>query len=405
MFRLRDGVQITGTLTWWDGDELDGTFGRRRWTELRADDAWRIFRRVIDEEYAADWIALGRMALLHDGLERRAESAFAAAIALNEESAADIARIRDEVAALREAHRADAAAAAEFSRATHSPEAADWPEDPWPQMADQEREAARLALFTDAESILDTAGVDIESPVESEFFILYTDLARDEAANWAVLVLDRWYREAGKALGLKEKENIFWGKAIVFIFAKQDDFRLVEAGTFNQLVALDQVSITHYQGPKVYINAWRSKDTVAFEAGLVRAMVRGMLHRFHSPRRLPAWANEGLPEYFAQQRVDESTYAEGNRPQALKLIRQGYPVARVLEMAYLDGTWPGAEREGEALGALIVEFLLKRDGPAFIEWLKAVKAGFDWKDALEQHFRTPVAAILEEFMRFFRAND
>jgi len=404
MFRLRDGVRITGALTSWNGDGFDGTFGRRRWLELRPDDAWRIFRRVIDEQSAKDWIALGRMALLHEGLERRAESAFAAALSLDDNAAELIDNVRREVVAIREAARAQADAAAGFARATESPEAADWPTDPWPDLPPEGIEAARLALFTDAEAVLTKAGLTIE-PVESEFFIVYTDASRAEAAKWAVQVLDHWYREVLKTVGLAENVNLFWGKAVVFIFEEQDQFRLIEAGTFNQLVPMEQVSITHYQGPKVFINAWRARDTVELEAALVRAMVRGVLHRFHSPARLPAWANEGLPEYFAQRRIDESTYAEGNRPQALRLVRTGYPVPRVLEMEYRDHTWPGPEREGEALGALLVEFLIKTNRQAFVEWMKAAKAGFDWRDGLEQHFGGSIASFLDRFVKFYSVND
>lgn len=404
MFRLRDGVQISGTLTSWDSEEFDGTFGRRQWAELRPDDAWRIFRRVINEDLVEDWIALGRMALLHDGLEKRAESAFHAARALDVRAIEEVERVRQEVAAIRSARRDEARAASGFERATLSPEAAEWPTDPWPALSPEAAEAARLTLFHDAEAVLEQAGLEID-PIESDFFIVYSDAPRADAAKWAVAVLDHWYREAAAALGVPETTNLFWGKALVFIFMDQDQFRLIETGIFNQIVSLEDISMTHYQGPKVFINAWRARDTVEFEAALVRGLVRGILHRFQSPRRLPPWANEGFPEFFAQRRIDESTYAEGNRPQGLRLVRDGFPAARVLEMQYLDRTWPGPNREGQTIGALLVEFLLKSDRAAFVEWIKAVKAGFEWKSSMEQHSRGSIQSIIDQFTRFYRAND
>ncbi len=405
VFRLRDGVQISGTLAAWDQDGFDGSFGKRRWIELRAEDAWRVLRRLIDETKADDWIVLGRMSLLHDDIELRAETAFAEALALDPDAGERIERAREVALAIREAKEREASdAVEELSQATLSPEAAEWPSDPWPVLDAADAEAARLALFTDAEAILDKTGLTIE-PVESEYFIVYTDAPRADAATWAVQVLDRWYGEAAQALGIDDRQNLFWGKAVVFVFQEQDQFRLVEAGTFDQLVPLDLISITHYSGPKVFINAWRSKDSVEFEASLVRAMVRGMLHRFHSPLRLPAWANEGFAEYFAQRRVDESTYSEGNRPQGFDLVRSGYPVSQVFDMQYSDATWPGPQREGEALSALLIEFLMKTDRAAFIEWLKAVKSGFEWRGALEQHYGGSMQAFVDRFVLFYRAND
>ena len=47
-FRLADGVRVAGELTAWDLDGIDGSFGRRSWTEIQHHDARALLQRVMD---------------------------------------------------------------------------------------------------------------------------------------------------------------------------------------------------------------------------------------------------------------------------------------------------------------------------------------------------------------------
>ncbi len=49
-FRLADGVAVTGSLTRWDADGFDGTFGRRQWFEFKNEYVWHVHRSVMDQE-------------------------------------------------------------------------------------------------------------------------------------------------------------------------------------------------------------------------------------------------------------------------------------------------------------------------------------------------------------------
>ncbi len=63
-FRLADGVQVSGQMTAWDAGGFDGSFGRRLWTELMADDVWRLYVAVMDQSDASQWVDLGGALLL-----------------------------------------------------------------------------------------------------------------------------------------------------------------------------------------------------------------------------------------------------------------------------------------------------------------------------------------------------
>ena len=100
-FHLADGVRITGTLTEWDENGIDGTFGRRKWIELDAGDIWKLYRKLMNIESATQWAHLGR-ALLQSSLDqpgaaKNAEKAFARAVRLDQSMSEMISEIRIEV--------------------------------------------------------------------------------------------------------------------------------------------------------------------------------------------------------------------------------------------------------------------------------------------------------------------
>jgi hypothetical protein len=403
-FRLTDGVRIEGRLTRWDRDGFDGEFGRRAWHELLLDDARSLFHRLMDRDAPSDWIDFGRMFLIRGDASDDAEAAFRRAILIDAECAPAIDAARADAAARLADRRAEDDRVAAQRLNTASPEAKDWPADPWPELAPHERQAARLAMLADADTLLDRAQLSIE-PVESDFFILYWSGDRREAATWAVSWLDATYRDLAAILGVDPTTNLFWGKAVVFIFETEDQFRLVEAQVFNQFVPRGQAAMAHYEGPKAFIAAHRRKDDVMFRADLAREVAHVVMHRFVSPRRLPPWAHEGLAEYMAQQVIDESPIHEGLRDEALRLVRGGLPTREWLAMDWRDGSWRGREERGYEVCHLVVDYLINVSGGSFAGFTRSCKSGTAWQEAFATHFGGDVAAFLDAFTRFYRVND
>jgi len=405
-FRLDDGVRLSGRLAEWDREGFDGTFGRRKWTELAPRDARSLFLRVMNRDSSADWVDFGWMLLQLDGYADDAEAAFERARRIDPDAEALVRLARDDLAAREQARREREAARERHKLETLSPEAGEWPAAFWPRLDDAQQAAARNAVIADAERIVEQAGLEID-PVESEYFILFSDAPRKAAARWAVH-LDRRYRNLIEVFAVQQERNFFWGKAVVFVWEEQDRFRLVEASSFNHLVTLERRAITHYEGPKTFINARRGTDEILLEAALAREMVHAFLHRYQTPRRLPPWANEGLAALVAQQVFDESPMHEGSREPALRLLRGGYPVHEVAGYTWEGGEnnrWPGPRDEGPGVGQLMVEFLINTDHARFIEWVNAVKAGEDWRESLQHLFNVTVEEFTVKVVQFYRVND
>ena len=188
-FQLADGVRISGEMTAWDADGFDGSFGRRKWSELSTDDLWKVYQRVMDQQSAEQWVDLGGVLLNLGHRERKAaelaERAFARALRLDEAASTRIDQVREQARLAERQRRQNQQQAEQARLKTTSPEADPWPADPWPVLSDAEHNAAVLAMRADAQERMQRIGVALV-PVESEHFLIFTDLPRTEAAHWAV---------------------------------------------------------------------------------------------------------------------------------------------------------------------------------------------------------------------------
>ncbi len=286
---------------------------------------------------------------------------------------------------------------------TRSPEAGPWPADPWPALTADEQQTALSVMKNEAQQIARQATLPI-APIETDYVLFYSDMPRLQAAKLARM-LDRTYDEISKLVGLRDGRNIFWGKAAVLVFKDQDRFRLVEAETFGQLVPLKVTGMCHPVGPKVFISCYATADDDELAATLVREMVHGYLHRFGSPKRLPAWANEGLAEYLVAASVKADSADNALRRAALQFIRGGGNVQAVLDLKYADDTWPGPNEIGRAVGFLLIELMIRENPAGFGAWVRAVKQGDDWPEALRDRYGVSRRRLVGAFVQYYLVND
>ena len=110
------------------------------------------------------------------------------------------------------------------------------------------------------------------------------------------------------------------------------------------------------------------------------------MHRFITPARLPTWANEGFAEYIASRAFPGSPVDGNRRQQGLAYIRQSGDLQRIMKMSYRDGTWPGDQGVGYSVGYLLCDLMIREHPQGFVDWVRAVKAGKNWREALETQF-------------------
>ena len=435
--KLITGETLKGTISKWDFAGIDGSFGHAPWTNFKPDDANRLCRKLLDWRLASQYIQLARMLFSLQGADKLADAALADAIRRDRNCANDVVALRAEVAERRRKVIEDRRIAAEKEfqakavgadvpkkkndtpktkevapkkkvDAPHAPPeivASDAPRaQPWSVSTDAQRAEALTDMKADADRWLKQVNLRY-SVVEAKYWVLYADLPIGETKDLAQR-MDGMYETVAKMFALPVGLNIFHGKAVVIVSATEAHYRALEMAAFNTMPPPGAIGLCHMVGPKVVVSAHKSEDENRFMATLVHEASHGFMHRYGSPARLPSWADEGYAEYVAAESFPNSTTKDDRKPQGLKWLRDpNNNVLTVLQMNYENGSWPGPDAIGYAIGYLTVDYLVQTNGQAFGEWVKDVKAGIPWEEAFKNRFGWNITQLSQAVKARYRARD
>lgn len=399
--RLASGAAFTGKLESWDLESFSGSFGTKRWVELVAPDLRRIFTQVMDRKSAAQTLALAELLASVPSGAKLAEESFRLAKTLGATDAAiEEARTRGRgaLAARAERDRMD-----RERRLQGAALPADSSATPWPLLTDADRATAVTAMRDQARQAMEVVGI-AGDPAESEHFLLFGDLPKAEQQRW-IRDLEVVYARVLQVLGLPKEVNLFWGKAVVLAFQKEDTFKVVEAGVFGRKSTPGLRGVCHMQGPKVFVSLYRGNDELQCAATLVHEMTHGIVYRYATALQMPDWANEGFAEWVARACVPQSGVDANRRPQGLAFFRQGGDASKVMALSGADGTWPGDNAIGYSVGFLLVDLMLAEEPQKFGAWVKAIKGGKPWAQALEEDFGVTPARLAQSAAAWYRTND
>jgi len=421
--KLITGEALKGAISKWDFSGIDGTFGHVPWGKFKPDDANRLCRKLMDWKDGLQYIQLARMLFLLEGADKIAEVALRDAIKRDRTLDSNVQQLRVEVAEHRRKIVEDRRIAAEKDfqaktvGATSTPKKNPTPRaqpesvpgdatraQPWSVATDAQRAEALTDMKADADRWLQQVNMRY-TVVEAKYWVLYADMPIDQAKNLA-LRMDDMYETVAKMFALPVGLNIFHGKAVVIVSATEAHYRALEMAAYNSMPPPGAIGLCHMVGPKVVVSAYKSQDANRFMATLVHEASHGFMHRYGSPARLPSWADEGYAEYVAAESFPNSTTKDDRKPQGLQWIRSGTNnVLNVLHMNYEDGSWPGPDAIGYAIGYLTVDYLMQTNHQAFGEWVKDVKAGIPWEEALKKRFGWSVTQLAQAVKARYRARD
>lgn len=399
--RTVTGATFAGRLTSWTDDGFTGSFGDRLWSDLVAPDLRRVYAQVMDKSSATQWLRLGELlAAAKDG-RKLADDAFGQAKRLGATAeqveaararAAGAAKVREERERMDRERRLQQDTLPDDSTAR-----------PWPVLSDSDRTAATAAMRKVGAEAMEVVGVRAEA-VETDFFIVTGDLPKPDLQRWG-RELDAMYARVAEMLQVPKGINLFWGKAVVLLYERQETFRLSEASVFRVKAPATLRGICHMTGPQVAISAYRGNDEAEFASTLVHETLHGIVHRYATPARLPDWANEGFAEWIARACVPNARVDQNRRPQGLLFFRQGGDPAKVMALSGADGTWPGDNAIGYSVGYLMVDLMIADRPSRFGAWVKAVKGGKPWQQALAEDFGVDAGRLAASASQWYRTND
>lgn len=392
--KMADGRTVADTVRSWDADGFEGKEGRVLWADMVAADVNRTLRKLIDDRDAKQLVLLGRALFATGDGERMGDSVLRQAVRKDGslKDAADQARAAGEEQRRVAAERRLRAALPGGGRDSTVPM--------WPIATEADRQANLEEMKAFTEGALRSVNARW-TPLETEYWMIYSDLNRGETAELGKR-MDRMYAAVAEEFNLPKGLNLFHGKGVCVISGDEDRYRAIEMAAFNQMVPPGCIGLCHMVGPKVIVNAWRSPDDDQFMATLVHEATHGVMYRYGTPARLPLWAEEGFAEYVAGRTFETSPVDRNRRPQGRAFIRSGNPTLPFFRTDGSDGVWPGPAAEGYALGYLTVRLMIEQRGEAFGDWVKDIKTGTPWEQALQKHFRCDaagLAAIVEDWYR------
>lgn len=409
-FLTADGLRISGVLTSWDEEGIDGSFGKRPWDTLDHRDVWRLYRRLMEDTNPAHWLRLGRTLLLmshaQPGAQRYADQALARAKRLNPAAEQAIQAIRDEAAEIAKARQTTEQQKKQDSPNTQSPEAGPeggWQASPWPELTDAEQHTATLTMKADLQTLIEQADLAL-GIIETRHFLIASDLDRANIVRLALL-LDRTHAIMLEVLGLPAETRLFWGKAAVLIVKDAARYRRISLASFGFAAPPEPIGLLHPIGPKAFLLMHAEGETEELEWHLAQQASLGMLHRHISPMRLPPWANEGVAERVTAVAIGDSHIVRERRREAQSMIRNTADLMPLFATQYTDDNWYAKADAVRLTGALVTEMMLRARPDHFRAWVRAAKGGTAWSEALETRYGTTRKDLAEIALQYWRVND
>jgi hypothetical protein len=293
--------------------------------------------------------------------------------------------------------------------------------------AEQAAEVARLKEYAEA------AGKKLNKRLtlyETRYFLFYSDLSPKEAAKWAGL-LDRMYARLAELFGVKKEAvaaaapantvsgpadrgspalrggshggaagargqaaggayaNVWYGKALVFVFNTADDYRQFQVRV-HQTDPGASAGMCHCFGDgKVHIAFFRQADELTFAHVLVHESVHGFVHRFRAPPTVPSWANEGLAEVIADELVPRPGRKE-REVRARESLQQYGGLGGMLDARHIAAwQYPVAQS--------LCAFMIRQNKRNYVDFIVGIKEGLSWEESLEQRYKAPRDRLVKAF--------
>ena len=259
----------------------------------------------------------------------------------------------------------------------------------WKPLTDDQQNQAIAQLKAFARQASDT----LKHPLrlkETKFFLYYSDLSESESDRYAGL-LERMYARLCDLFGLQKGENVWRGKALVFVFSHVEDYRLFERLVENTDPG-GSFAMTHCFGDGMVHTAFdRHPNAAMFEHLLVHECVHGFLHRYRSPDRIPSWANEGLADAAAAEVVPDPARSR----LMLTLARTGIEkhnngVADFFTTRHIDGwQYPVAET--------LTAWMIHQNRQGYLSFMNGIKEGETCDRSLKENFGLTQMQLLSDY--------
>lgn len=416
-----DKTKFSGRIVAYDEDGFDLRVKRDeietvRWDELDAQATYVVRKALIaPKKDALEFVELGRMLLPLEGGKKWADKAFADALKIDPGLKKQIEEVKKEAAAAPKGVKkpgkpdellgdadgppgeaAEGAAAAAAARDNVGPKRVGGIQEQfWGEQTPEQQAESIAELMKFAADTQQKMGKELRLN-ETKYFLFYSELSKKEAENWSG-VLDRMYVKLAEMFAVDKDINIMRGKALVFVFQRREDYVRFQALMHNTDAGESDGMCHTFGNGMVHIAFYRQPDEVLFAHVLVHESVHGFIHRYKTPHNVPVWVNEGLAEWIATQLVPRREKPQDIHAFVKVILRQNGGTGRLLEAQGLRGwQYPVAE--------MLTTFMIERNRKGYVAFVKAMKDGMPWQEALATHYKSTPEKLIHDFGRAIGVN-
>ncbi|XAM00754.1 hypothetical protein OT109_05045 [Phycisphaeraceae bacterium D3-23] len=257
----------------------------------------------------------------------------------------------------------------------------------WPELTDEEQAAATERLETNMKDALE----QIQMPMgntQTERFIVFTDLPRNEARNW-VGVLDRLYDRMCGIFDLDSDVNLWQGKCVFVLFNDVQDYYKFSAQVFGFNAQGSGGYCSLRDGGDIYIVMYKHRDEDYLATVLVHEASHAFLFRYKSSFNVPNWLHEGLAEYLVEVLLNNGN-AEARLSGARRYVQQRGRLDNFLSARNIIGPHYGIAYD-------ITDLMIDENKRGYVDMIQGIKEGMSVEEAFDERY----GASLETVVRYY----
>ncbi len=235
--------------------------------------------------------------------------------------------------------------------------------------------------------------------LETRHFLIWTDwpeAKRNLIPDWA----EQLYNVMCDEFGFPRDDPIWLGKCPLFCFKNKRRFEKFAKSIdgYDGTKALGYTKTTSDGYVHVVLRRLgnRPEDIDKFAVTMVHEASHAFMHNYGPPKNLPPWLNEGLADYIAERVLDDRCPTGEN---AVALARQYVAQKKSIREVFTFQTSPPGH--WYPICQSLVQYLIQRDGDAFVAMINDLKAGMDTEKALRKHYSGTNFNILDHSWRIW----
>ena len=407
-----DGSQINGLITSYTdaGFELMDPKKQQQtitWDQLPPQKVFALNTQLNRKPTGEDWMKLGKKLSTMPGGRAVAEQSFQRAIKADPNLKDQVAEARKQASLTPPAPVRGTTGPADNSLTPATPASQPWldPRDPnkkligpqnvgavdpsaWGKQSPEQQKASTQNLKQFANDTQKKLGVNLQA-FETQYFLFCTDMQSSEAQKWAGL-LDKMYARLAELFAVPKGENLWHGKALVFVFSRDEDYLKFEM-KMHATMAAGTAGMCHtYGSGDVHIAFYRQPNDLDFAHVLVHESTHGFLHRYRSPVDIASWANEGLAEAIASELVPRPGLTMSSSADAKADLQSKKSLEKFFEADHIVAWQYPVSRT-------LCEFMIRQSKKGYVEFINGIKDGMRWDDALREKYGVTAEQLVRAY--------